>query len=183
MCVLQKAWSLSHVSQIWHLRACNILHLTVKLKDSSSITHTLRPVCCCSLWLIFAGDLHQVTEAERTAGLSHSLWERLTPGKMHTPTYWPKMSKVTFTKFSVSFLKTWMNTHMSTFKSNDIITITFSVHNVKPECLDAYNELWWVSNNSTIWCCHIIMQVQKILWGVKITHSIPVERLSTLLIP
>lgn len=91
---------------------------------------------------VFSGELlHRATEMERTAGLTHSLSEKWIRGKMHTPTCWPKMRKATCTKFSVSRLKSSFQVpNIRRFSNKRLI----SVHNVKPECLDAYNKLWWV---------------------------------------
>lgn len=53
-------------------------------------------------YLCSGGLPHRATETERTAGSTHYLSGKLIPGKMHTPTCWPKMRKATCTKFSVS---------------------------------------------------------------------------------
>lgn len=78
-------------------------------------------------WLdlsVFSGELrHRATKTERTAGLIHSLSGKLIPGKMHTPTCWPKMRKATYTKFSVSPARLsqfiiWSTKHLTLFKQN-----------------------------------------------------------------
>lgn len=55
--------------------------------------------------MFLGGSQHHATETERTAGLSLCLWGKLIPGKMHTPTYWPKTRRATCTKSSVSWLE------------------------------------------------------------------------------
>lgn len=104
---------------------------------------------------LFAGGLrYHATETERTVGSSPCLWGKWIPEKMPTPTCWPKTKRVTCTKSSVSW-NTTITYKLFIIKKEGCVWVFFKtnslfpVHNVKPECLDAYNKLWWVLSQVT----------------------------------
>lgn len=95
-----------------------------------------------------------VSRLTRTAGSNLCLSERLTPGKMPTLTCSPKKKITICIKSNVCMtLFWWCYLFYSDYLSLEVYIECLhcfffhflTVHNVKPECLDAYNELWWVT--------------------------------------
>lgn len=108
-----------------------------------------------SLYQCLFGFTAGISQLSRTAGSNPCLSERLTPGKMPTLTCLPKKKTTIFIKSNVcAILVLWyyillwlLFLSRNTFNlfGSCLLIFFFSVHNVKPECLDDYNELWWVT--------------------------------------
>lgn len=92
------------------------------------------------------------------AGSNPFLLEKSSPEKMLTLTCLPKKKTTTCIKYSVCIagsgtqlmITTTVNKPMKSVWSCCLLMLCFfssfvAVHNVKPECLDAYNELWYES--------------------------------------
>lgn len=134
---------------------------------------------------MFAGGLQlPAAETERTAGSSHCLWGKLIPEKMHTPTYWPKMRRVTSIKFSVSCLK---DPHITL---TTILTLVMRLFSFKLlfQSIMSSQSAWMHTTNSgecfVIWCCEPLVQrklyhsgrgIKNWTLRVKIIQSIPVR--------
>lgn len=126
-----------------------------------------------------AGVLHyHATKTGRTAGSNPCLWGKWIPGKMHTPTCSPKTRKATCTKSSVS--RTQSLSHPSIKRNRSVfnpLVCVSTVHNVKPECLDSYNKLWWVLSRVTD--CSLLQRVQKrvtaAVWGCVVYSCLVID--------
>lgn len=109
---------------------------------------------------MFAGGLQlPAAEIERTAGSSHCLWGKLIPEKMHTPTYWPKMRRVTSIRFSVSCLKAPCIT-LTTFRP--LVMRLFFSFKLLFQSIMSSQSAWMHTTNSgecfVIWCCEPLVQ-------------------------
>lgn len=64
---------------------------------------------------------------------------------MRTRTSWPRRKQAVCTNYSVSGRFASFIVDFSPFVPKFIVEFSFvSVHNVKPECLEAYNKIWCV---------------------------------------
>ena len=104
----------------------------------------LFPCFTCLLVLCSTSGASQLSV--RTAGSNPCSSERWTPEKTLTLICSPRRKTTTCTKYSVCVIcdllrPAWLHVFNS-FNLSDLLFCFIAVHNVKPECLDDYNELW-----------------------------------------
>lgn len=112
--------------------------------------------------IVFSGGLpHRATETERAAGSTHCLSGKLIPGKMHTPTCWPKMRKATCTKFSVS------PTPSSQFILFEAGSLTAFQTNVSFQFIMSSQSAWIRTTNfgECCWCGWVLLMAAVVVRG------------------